>query len=239
MKNLENKERIDKIIEKYGQNDTILGVILIGSRGKGYQTNNSDIDLELVVTEQKFIELRDKGQHYIHTENYDIIYKSLKELEKCKKSDIDQDHWEYKNCPIISDRTGKLSLLISEIGIYDYSRRLERLKKYYYEFWFEITGAISCLRSKNMFCRRIHASQAVKSFLSLIYNINNEWTPRLKWILKELPLLEKKPPDLEEKIYSVVSEPTEAKLKELWKIIAVYLREESFSWVDQPEFLLE
>lgn len=239
MRNLENKERINKIMEKYAQDDAVLGVILIGSHGKGYQTDNSDIDLELIVTEQKFIELKDKGQHYIHTENYDIIYKSLKELERFKMSNIDQDHWEYKNCPIIFDKTGKLTLLINEIEIYDYPKRLERLKKYYYEFWIEMTGAISCLRSKNMFCGRIHTSQAAKAFLSLIYNINNEWTPRLKWILKELPLLEKTPPDLEKKIYSVVLEPTEIKLRELWKLISFYLREENFLWVDQPELLLE
>jgi len=115
VKNLENRERINAIIEKYDQDDTVLGVLLIGSRGKGYHTNSSDIDLELIVTEQKFTELKDKGQHYIHAEDYDIIYKSFTELEKCKESNIDQDHWEYKNCPVISDKTGKLTLLMSEI----------------------------------------------------------------------------------------------------------------------------
>ena len=46
-------EKIFQILQEYNQNDEVLGTIVIGSLGKGYQTEKSDIDLELIVTNQK------------------------------------------------------------------------------------------------------------------------------------------------------------------------------------------
>ena len=236
---MDKLEKIYQILQEYNQNDEVLGAIVIGSLGKGYQTEKSDIDLELIVTDQKFFALKGKGEHYIHTKEYDIIYKSYKELERCKKSENDKDHWKYKDCPVISDKTGGLDKIVKEIGVYDHSTRINRLKKYYCEFWTEMTAAISCLRSSNMFCGRIHTTQAITAFLSLLYNINSQWAPRLKWTIRELEILEKKPSGLIKKLNSVIEQPTEDKIIELWNNITSYLREEKYQWIDRPETLLD
>ncbi|MFX1515527.1 MAG: hypothetical protein ACFFC6_04400 [Promethearchaeota archaeon] len=79
-----------------------------------------------------------------------------------------------------------------------------------------------------MFCGRIHTTQAITAFLSLLYNINYQWAPRLKWTITELEILEKKPFGLIRKLNSIIEQPTEDKIIELWNDITNYLREEKY-----------
>lgn len=66
------KELIDRLLSDYGTDTQVLGIIQVGSVAKGYADEHSDVDIEIVVTEDKYAELARNSQKTIHTEKYDI-----------------------------------------------------------------------------------------------------------------------------------------------------------------------
>ena len=82
-----NEKLLHSLINRYERDKNTIGIIMIGSQAKGYQNNHSDIDLEIVVTTDKFNEIKKEAQHYIHTEEYDLIFKSIAEIKEKINSD--------------------------------------------------------------------------------------------------------------------------------------------------------
>jgi hypothetical protein len=85
---------------------------------------------------------------------------------------------------------------------------------------------------------RIYAALAVQELIRLLFNLNCQWSPRLQWAFRELPLLEKKPADLKAQVESILQNPDSDKLTKLWNDTASLLREESYTWVDHPEEIM-
>lgn len=232
------EESVKKLLDCYQTDESVLGVILVGSTGKGYQDDVSDVDLEVVVTGDKFDELENNGEKLIHTETYDLIYTTIDRLQQVKESEDDEDHWWYRNCPVLLDKTGKLKGILEEIARYDTDSRLDRLKRYYLAFWQEFLFSIGCLRHKNEWGAKIYAASAIKELIKLLFNLNFRWCPRIQWAFKEIPMLERRPINFESKIESILRTPNSDELVNLWEETARLLREENYSWVDHPEEIL-
>jgi predicted nucleotidyltransferase len=229
------KEMIKKLLHHYKVDDQVLGVILVGSLAKDYEDEYSDIDLELVVTENRYDELERNAQRIIHTEKYDLIFTTIDRLQKVKESERDEDHWLYKDCPLLLDKTGKLAEILKEIAKYDQNSRIERLKRYYLAYWENTLYSTGCLRHKNKLSARIYAAIAIQELIRLLFNFNYQWAPKLQWAFKELPSLQRKPINLEAQIENILTKPDVDKQSKLWNETAKLLREEKYVWVDRPE----
>lgn len=233
-----HKELVDKLMNCYSADQSVLGVILVGSAGKGYHNEHSDVDLEVVVTEERYNELQKNFQKFIHTEKYDVIFTTIDVLQQVKQSGKDVDHWWYKDCPVLLDKTGKLKGVLREITRYDVESRLKRLKHYYLGFWENSLYSMSCLRHNNDRSARIYAALAMQELIRLLFNFNNRWAPKMQWAFREIKLLKKKPANIESQIESILIEPDSSKLSILWNEIAKLLREEKYSWVNHLEKIL-
>lgn len=91
------KELINKLLSEYGTDEQVLGIIQVGSTVKGYDDKHSDVDLEMVVTEDKFTELARNSQKIVHTEKYDLIFTTITKLRQIKDSDKDEITGTIKN----------------------------------------------------------------------------------------------------------------------------------------------
>jgi predicted nucleotidyltransferase len=234
----ERKELMKKLLNQYIVDESVLGVILIGSFGKGYQDEHSDIDLEVIVTENRYNEFEKNAQRIIHTEDYDIGFTTIDKLQRIKESEKDVEHWRYKDCPILHDKTGKLAEILKEITRYDEDSRMERLKRYYLGYWENTLYSMGCLRRKNILSARIYAAIAIQELIWLLFNLNYRWAPKLQWAFKELPLLQKTPINFEAQIESIIVKPDAEKQSKLWNETAQLLRQEKYDWVDHPETIL-
>lgn len=232
------RERVKKLLDRYVADDSVLGVILVGSVGKGYEDEKSDIDLEVVVTEEKYSVLEKNAQKFIHTEEYDLVFTTIDKLQQVKKSERDEDHWWYQDCPVLLDKTDKLEEILEEVTNYDTDSRLDRLKRYYLGYWQNSLYSMGCLRHKNNWSARIYAAISMRELIRLLFNLNYRWAPKLQWSSKEIPLLKKKPVDLESQIESILVEPDSDKFSKLWKETARLLSEEKYVWVNHPEEIL-
>ena len=233
-----HEELVERLLEHYSADESVLGIILVGSAGKGYDDEESDIDLEIIVAEDKYNALEKKTQRFIHAEDYDLVFTTIAKLQQFRESKKDEDHWRYQGCPVLLDKTGKLDGILKEIEKYDLDSRLERLKRYYLGYWQNSLHSVGCVRHENKWGAKIYAALAMRDLIRLLFNLNYRWAPELQWAFKEIHSLKGKPPNLEPKIQDFLARPDSEKFSRLWEETAKMLREENHPWVDQPELIL-
>jgi predicted nucleotidyltransferase len=218
--------------------ESVLAAILIGSVPKKHDDQESDIDLELVVTPRGYEELVEAGRRIIHTDEYDIIHTTLARIREVRDSGKDEDHWPYVGCRVLFDKTGTLPGVLEEVARYDDGTRVERLKEHYLGYWGNMLGAISCIRRGKQWEARIYGALSIDSLIRLVCNLNHAWAPETKWAKEELRCLEVKPDRFEERINQILTDPNIAMMSGLWEDIARFLRHEGCGWVDHPEQIL-
>jgi len=232
------KDLVNRLMEDYCTENSVLAVIQIGSTAKGYDDEFSDVDLVMVVSDERFAVLEKSSQKFVHTDKYDLVFTTVVRLEDLVNSESDEDHWNYEKSIVLLDKTGTVRKILEKIAEYDKDSRIIRLKRYYLEFWNSTLSCFSCLKHKNDWGLRIYSALAINELIRLLFNLNNRWSPRLQWAFRELPLLEKKPADLKAQIESILETPDSDKLTKLWNDTASLLREENYTWVDHPEEIM-
>ena len=232
------EELLNKLLQDYCVEDSVLAAIQIGSIAKGYDDESSDVDLEVIVTEEKYAAIEKSFQKFIHTDRYDLIFMTIARLQNTANSERDEDHWNYQDAVVLLDKTGGIERILKDITRYDAGSRVARLKKHYLAYWNNTLGSFSCLKHKNEWGSKIYAALAIQELIRLLFNINYRWSPRLQWASKELPLLEKKPKDLEAQIRSILEKPDANNLGKLWNDTIGLLREENYSWINRPEEIM-
>lgn len=232
------KKLVEKLLDTYRTDEAVLGIIQVGSTVKGYDDEYSDVDLVLVVTEDKYAMLEKNFQKVIHTEEYDLKFTTTNMLRHIKSSKSDEDHWDFQDSIVLFDKTNTLEEALREITSYDTGSRLERLKRYYIGYWENTLNSLSCLEHNNRGAARIYAAIAIQELIRLLFNLNERWAPRTQWAFKEINLLHRKPANLESQIQSILEEPDSEKISELWNQTAELLRKERYTFVDHPEEIL-
>jgi predicted nucleotidyltransferase len=235
---MSRRKLIQKLMNELSVDEFVLAVVQVGSKAKGYDDKHSDVDLEVVVTEDRYAELAKNSQKIIHTDKYDLIYTTLDKLRQVRHSDNDEDHWNYVNSIVLLDKTGALQGILNGITAYDEASRVDRLKRYFRAYWENTLSSWSCLEHKNSWAARIYAAIAVQDLIRFLFNFNHLWAPRIQWAFKEIPLLSSKPLKLQTRLESISRRPETAKLSRLWNQTVELLRTEKYSWVDHPEELL-
>ncbi|MFX0064634.1 MAG: nucleotidyltransferase domain-containing protein [Candidatus Hermodarchaeota archaeon] len=229
---------INKLVQQYNTDELVLGLVLVGSVAKGYHDEHSDIDLEIVVTEERYYEQKKHHQTFIHTSQYDLSFTTMDKLQRLKNSERDEEHWAYQDCQVLLDKTGKLKEILEQIAKFDTYSRTERLKRYYLGYWQNMLASMACAKRHDSLAAKIYAAYSMRGLIRLLFNFNYRWAPKLQWAFKELPLLQKKPKNLEAQVISILEKPDSNIQSKLWDEIAELLREEEYSWVDHPEEIL-
>jgi predicted nucleotidyltransferase len=232
------KKLIEKLLDTYTADETVLGIIQIGSIVKCYDDEYSDVDLVLVVTEDKYATLEKNFQKTVHTEEYDLKFTTVDMLRDVKNSKSDEDHWDFQKAIVLLDKTNSLEEELREIVSYDTGSRLERLKRYYLGYWENTLNSLSCLEHNNRATARIYAAIAIQELIRLLFNLNRKWAPRTQWAFKEISFLHGKPANLESQIQSILEEPDSEEISELWNQTAELLKREKCTFVDHPEEIL-
>lgn len=232
------KELINRLLNDYGTDTQVLGIIQVGSIVKGYADKHSDVDLEIVVTEDKYTELERNSQKIVHTEKYDLRFTTAIKLRRIRDSDADEYHWDYQKSIVLLDKTRNLQKILNQIITYDEGSRIDRLKRHYKEYWGNTLDAFSCLEHENQWGSKIYAALSIQELIRVLFNFNHRWSPRLQWAFREIQTLQKKPKKLETQLQNILNKPETSKLSRLWNQTATLLREEKCTWIDHPEELL-
>ena len=180
----------EDLVNEAKTSDTILGLILTGSRGKGFENEHSDYDVILVVTddaEKKMIE------KYSTVSLHDIDLRVLSLSAFKKYADWENtdtswwDRYDYAHIKILVDKTsGELETITQEKGYIPKEKLKEFTNKSLDAYVNGVFRSVKCIRNGNKLGARLEAAQSILDLLTALFALNGRHRPFLSYTEKEL-----------------------------------------------------
>jgi len=176
-----------KLLKEARSNLDIIGFLLGGSRGKGYQTKYSDWDARMIVKDGLGLNYRKKYEG-IKFNNVDFSVLSLSEFKEYAKfgSEYEWDRYDFTHVKALVDKNKQIQKLIDEKGSIPKKIRRKYISGYLDAY---INGVFRSLKSfKNgfKFGSRLEAVQAIPFFLSIIFALEGQPRPFYNYLKREL-----------------------------------------------------
>jgi predicted nucleotidyltransferase len=175
----------------------VAGVVLVGSKSRGYGDRLSDDDLEVILDDEaharlspvECIEYLIEGEGETRRLVYDAQYESLGELESKARSARDLDHWPYESAPVLFDREGRVAPAVAAAARMDADFRHARL------LHGTIDAGVATRRAAKAGGRgmeaasRLLVARAAKALARVLFALEWRWVPLDHWLEPELRTL--------------------------------------------------
>ena len=187
-------ERFQFLLREAHDDPNIVGLVLTGSRGKGFGSANSDYDVLLVVREESLQTYRDRFYEVEQWEAFDWWVSSLSELEPIALSWDAPGGWDgvcalrysFANVSVLLDKTGRLRNLIEEKGSVPEERRIPLLRGALGGFTNSLYRSLKCLRNRNQLGAKLEAADAIGHALTAIFALEGRYRPYYGYLEREL-----------------------------------------------------
>jgi len=222
-----HKKTIEKAIAKLKSNQKIIAVILGGSVAHGFASENSDIDLMLVLSESDYQQALENGNlEYFDNESADYPngyvegkYISESFIQAVAEKGSEPARFAFKDAIVLYSASDKLSSLISAAAAYPKDRKYDNMEKFYAQFegwnWMYYEG----LKRNDIYVIN-HSVISLCLFAGrLLLTYNELLYPYHKWFLRVLSSAENKPQDIVEMINSALLTKNESNIKDLYNAI--------------------
>jgi hypothetical protein len=229
---LTDLERIFKEVFETAQKDpNIIGLVLGGSRGKGFATKYSDYDTYMVVKDDAFesYEKKFSGNAWVFSLTN---FKSHAAME----SQHEGDRYNFTHLQALIDKNGEIQSIVDEKGripkdkIQEYvSSKLDAYINYIYR-------SLKCFRDGNIVGTRLEASKSIHYFLNVIFGLEGRITPYykyLEWELEKFPLKKfpMKNKDIINSLLTILETANINHQQKLFKVTEKVCREEGYTHV--------
>lgn len=175
----------DLLLQEAKEQADIIGLILVGSRGKGFENEYSDHDAVMIVKDGTVEAFKDK---YSDVENTDLSLYSLSDFKKYAgwESPEAWDRYNYTHTKILIDKTSELLKLVEEKGYLP----KDKLDKFI-DWWIDgyvngVFRSVKCIRNRNQFGAHLEAVNSMLDLLTLLFALNGRHRPFLSYVEKEL-----------------------------------------------------
>jgi predicted nucleotidyltransferase len=178
----------EQVLKEAQESDNIVGFVLTGSRGKGFENEYSDYDAVMVVDDHTGEVVRKKYEGK-KLENLDLSVRTLSEFKVFAAwgSPESWDRYNYAHVRILVDKTGgELEKIIKEKGCIPQDK-----KDAFVDYWIDgyvngVYRSVKCIRNGNTFGAHLEAVNSMLDLLTLVFGINGRYRPFLGYVQKEL-----------------------------------------------------
>lgn len=178
----------EKALEEAKNNSDIIGFILVGSRGKGFENEHSDYDAVMVVKDEAAKAIHEKYEAQT-LDNVDLSVRSFSDFKTFAAWETPEswDRYNYAHVKILVDKTdGELEKIVQEKGHIP----KDRLDKFI-DWWIDgyvngVYRSVKCIRNGNQFGAHIEAANSMLDLLTLVFAMNGRHRPFLGYVEKEL-----------------------------------------------------
>lgn len=176
----------------------VLGVVLVGSKSRGHADELSDDDLEVLLTDEAFLqrkptechELAFQGENTGRTLIYDAQYTTLSDLQRKATSTRDVDHWPYERARVLFDRNGDVTAAVERAGKMDAAFRHTRLLHATIDAWTAPRRADKTFKRGNQCAGKLLVVRGVRALTRLLFALEWRWVPLDHWLEAELQTLD-------------------------------------------------
>ena len=169
-------------------NPDIIGFILTGSRGKGFQNEHSDYDA-IVITKDESIEAIRAKYNEQKKDGMDLTVRSLSEF-KASASWESPDAWnryDHAHMQLLVDKTdGEIEALIEEKGKIPDDKLNLFIEQSIDAYMNGVYRSVKCIRNHNPLGAHLEASNSILDLLTLIFALEGRHRPFLGYVQKEL-----------------------------------------------------
>ena len=172
----------------------IVGLVLTGSRGKGFGSKTSDFDVLLIVRPEALETYRARFYEDESWDGFDWWVTSLPELEPIAATWGDPLAWEifcnerysFADVSVLVDKTGQVQRLVEEKGVIPEERRLPIVSTALGAYTNSLYRSLKCLRNGNGLGARLEAADAIGHALTVIFALEGRHRPYYGYLAREL-----------------------------------------------------
>lgn len=213
-------------LEEWKSDPKVLGVLLVGSKSRGYGDELSDDDLEVILTDESHsrlspaatIEFLFVGEGESRRTVFDAYYTSLSDLRSKAASARDLDHWPYEAARVLFDRDGRVGAAVEAAAKMAPEFRRARL------LHGTVDAGVAFRRASKTSGRgmegagRLIVSRGARALVRVVFALEWRWAPLDHWLepaLRGLPNGGRFADRLGEALLSGSSRPLAEELEEL------------------------
>lgn len=227
-----HKYTIEKVAAKLKNNEKILSVILGGSVAHGFASENSDIDLMLVLSESDYKRALENGDlHYSDTESADYKdgyvegkYISQSFIEAVAEKGSEPARFAFKDAVILYSNCDNINSLIVTAATYPRKSKYDNMEKFYAQFegwnWMYYEG----LKRNDSYVINHSVTNLCLFGGRLLLAYNELLYPYHKWFLRVLESAENKPHNIIDLINSALLTKNENDVKALYSAVKYFYK---------------
>jgi len=184
-------------LEEWKRDPDVVGVILVGSKTRGFHDELSDDDLEVLLEESAYarlaptecIALGYEGEGDTKRLAYDAQLTSLADLVRKRTSPIDLDRWPYERAIVLYDPSGRVAEAVVAAGRMDPEFRATRLKHAMLDAAIAARRAEKTLRRGYEGAARMLLARSARALVRIAFALEHRWVPLDHWLERELETL--------------------------------------------------
>lgn len=235
---------IEKIIEFAANNNDIIAILLCGSIADGTETDNSDVDIIVIITDDSF-QKRILKKEYFWGSDFDrnefpveIDGKILPEsfLHDVWKNGSENIQSTVSNAKLLYSKNNILDFLVPERIMSD-NYKTEQIRKFYSmmkssRFSFNKSGG-------NIFYLHKLIHDTIYYACRLVLTYNNLYFPCVKNVFKEISKCKAVPDNFEDRIKKLLSTYSESDLDDFYQSVDVFIQDYHFDNKIRKGYVIE
>ena len=189
-----SQDQLQRLLQEAQDDPQIIGLVLTGSRGKGFGSEASDFDVLLVVHPEALQTYRTKFYDDESWQGFDWWVTSLPELQPVAAAWGEPLAWEilcnerysFANVAVLLDKTGQVQRLVDEKGSIPAERRIPIVFTALGAYTNSLYRSLKCLRNSNELGARLEAADAIGHALTVIFALEGRHRPYYGYLAREL-----------------------------------------------------
>jgi hypothetical protein len=187
-------EQFQRLVREARDDPAIVGLVMTGSRGKGFGTAASDYDLLLIVRPESLPAYRTRFYDAEEWPGFDWWISSLSELEPVAADWGEPLAWEilcnerysFADVSVVIDKTGEVQRLVDEKGFIPPDRRQPVVCTALGAYTNSLYRSLKCLEKGNQLGARLEAGDAIAHALTVIFALKGRHRPYYGYLAREL-----------------------------------------------------
>ncbi|MBI2410081.1 nucleotidyltransferase domain-containing protein [Candidatus Kaiserbacteria bacterium] len=180
------QDSFQRLFADVKEDPNVVGLILQGSRGKGFENEFSDYDALLIVAD-------DASDEY--KKRYDVPISGL-DLPVCSLSEFraptwwgslgePEDRYDYAHCNILVDRTGEVRKIVEQRGQIPREQQYDFVYRSLDGYVNAVFRSVKAWRNNNPEGAHFEAASSIPYFLDALFGVHGRPRPYYGYIRKE------------------------------------------------------
>lgn len=230
-------EIFEELLAEAKADENIIGFFLRGSRGKGFEHEHSDYDIDMIVKDEVAEEYKEKYKNP-GSSDIDLVILSISEFSKSADWESSQ-HWkryDFWDVKALVDKTGEVQKYITEKGSIPSEKKAKFIERNLDGYINAVFRSLKSSSRSDKFGMILEASASIPFLLNALFALHDRLTPFPSYLSRELEKhsLDKLPfssQELLERVTAIITTGNLEKQFELGKVIDYLFRKEGFGYI--------